>query len=384
MTSDALYRHSFEQSGVGMALLTANGRFEHVNSALCELLGYPGEALLERTFQDVTAVDDRYRSAIAFQDLLAGRDESFRMTQQCIHADGHAIWVDVTVSSIRDESAATEHILTQIIDVTTATEANARNRALAQHLQQLTDKLTGELAGAAAYMSSIMPHSMTGPVSISSCYLPARELGGDCFDYVWIDDDHLLFYLLDVSGHGLQPALLAVSIHNVLRSRSLPTETLLSPEQALETLNRLFRMDRQSDLYFTIWYGIFQNSTGTLRYSSAGAPPALLLTGTGTGKQVRPVELSTPCPPIGIIADTPFSESICTITESCQLLIFSDGVLELSIDGPPLRIGEFINQVAQLAAAPAWSLDQLVYRLQAITATGTFEDDCSLVLLTFE
>ena len=58
--------------------------------------------------------------------------------------------------------------------------------------------------------------------------------------------------------------------------------------------------------------------------------------------------------------------------------------MELGTEGPPLRLGEFINQVAQLAASPAWSLDQLVYQLQARTATGTFEDDCSLVLLTFE
>lgn len=382
--SDATYRHSFEQSGVGMALLTADGRFELVNSALCDLLGYPREALLEKTFQDVTAADDRHRSAIAFEDLWSGRDDSFRMTQQCLHSDGHAIWGDLTVTTVRDEWGATEHILAQIIDITALTEANARNRALAENLQQLTEKLTGELAGAAAYLSLIMPHAMTGPVSISSCYLPARELGGDCFDYVWIDDDHLLVYLLDVSGHGLQPALLAVSIHNMLRSRSLPTETLLSPEQTLETLNNLFRMDSQSDLYFTIWYGIFQNSTGTLRYSSAGAPPALLLTEIGTGKQVRPVTLATPCPPIGVIADTPFTEDICTIATGGQLLIFSDGALELGTEGPPLRLGELINQVAQLAASPAWSLDQLVYQLQARTATGTFEDDCSLVLLTFE
>lgn len=49
-----------------------------------------------------------------------------------------------------------------------------------------------------------------------------------------------------------------------------------------------------------------------------------------------------------------------------------------------MPIGEFINQVGQLAASPAWSLDQLVHQLQARTATGTLEDDCSLVLLTFE
>ena len=186
------------------------------------------------------------------------------MTKQCIHADGHRIWGDVTVSSVLDENDAVDRFLAQIIDITALTEANTRNRALAYHLQELTEKLSAELGSAAAYMSSIMPHSLTGNVSVASCYLPSRELGGDCFDYRWIDDDHLLVYLIDVSGHGLQPALLAVSIHNLLRSGTLSTHTLLSPKQTLTELNNLFRMDSQSNLYFTAWYGIFEHSTRTL------------------------------------------------------------------------------------------------------------------------
>jgi len=50
---------------------------------------------------------------------------------------------------------------------------------------------------------------------------PPRTVPEDCFDYYWIGDDHLLVYLIDVSGHGLEPALLSVSVHNMLRSGSL-------------------------------------------------------------------------------------------------------------------------------------------------------------------
>lgn len=379
--ADVRYRRAIAHSAAGMAMLTRDGKFEEVNDALCNLLGYPREVLLQKSFKDVTAAEYIDQSVANFEDLLAARQDSIRSTKQYIHADGHRIWGELTATAIPDEHGPTAHFLAQIIDITALTEANSRNRALAYHLQELTERLTAELSSAAAYMSSIMPHSLTGKVNVSSCYLPSRELGGDCFDYRWIDDDHLLVYLIDVSGHGLQPALLAVSIHNLLRSGSLTTETLLSPEQTLAALNNLFRMDRQSNLYFTAWFGIFQDSTRTLRYASAGAPPALALT-PGSGRPEKPTELSTPCPPVGILADTPFVENTYNVPEDCQLLIYSDGAFELTSDAPPMPIGDFTNLVSRVAASPRWSLDQLVHQLQEKTSTGTFEDDCSLILLT--
>lgn len=62
---------------------------------------------------------------------------------------------------------------------------------------------------AAEYVTSLLPGDLDGPVEVSRRDLPSRELGGDCFDYRWIDDDHLLVYLIGVSGHGIAPALLS-------------------------------------------------------------------------------------------------------------------------------------------------------------------------------
>ena len=62
---------------------------------------------------------------------------------------------------------------------------------------------------------------------------PPRTVPEDCFDYYWIGDDHLLVYLIDVSGHGLEPALLSVSLHNMLRSGSFTTQTLLAQQHIL-------------------------------------------------------------------------------------------------------------------------------------------------------
>ncbi|MFN7657465.1 MAG: response regulator, partial [Dolichospermum sp.] len=81
------------------------------------------------------------------------------------------------------------------------------NRDL-QHQKQV---LETELAEAADYVRSLLPLPLVGSVTIESLFVPSAQLGGDCFDYYWIDDEHLAIYLLDVSGHGVGSALLSVS-----------------------------------------------------------------------------------------------------------------------------------------------------------------------------
>ena len=130
------------------------------------------------------------------------------MTKQYIHADGHLIWGDLSVSCLRKPNGEVENFVSQIIDITAEVEAqrqlalrDEQNRLLAQRLQAQADHLTSELRSAAAYVASILPGDLEGPVQVSSRYLPSRELAGDCFDYRWVDDDHLIVYLIDVSGH---------------------------------------------------------------------------------------------------------------------------------------------------------------------------------------
>ncbi len=132
--------------------------------------------------------------------------------------------------------------------------------------------------------------------------MPSQELAGDSYDYRWIDDDHLIVYLIDVSGHGVEPAMVSVSVHNMLRSGTLDHGTLLDPDRTLSELNRLFQMDDHGGNYFTIWYGVYQASTRTLRYAGAGHPPALVLAPDGS-----PVtQLVSDAIPVGIQTEADF------------------------------------------------------------------------------
>ncbi len=376
--ADTLYRRSMDSSAVGMCLVAPDGAFVDVNPALCEYFGYDAATLKSKTWQELTAEEYLQADLDNVAGVLAGRIESYRMVKQYIHAAGHPIWGDLSVGCVRDEDGHVEILIAQVNDITAEVRAREelinseqRNRVLAQGLQS-------ELNNAAHYLKSSLPAGLAGPVSASSRYLPSRTVGGDCFDFAWADDDHLIVYLLDVSGHGVQSALIAVSIRNMLRYTAMPNRDLLRPDELLAALNEQFRMDRHDFNYFTIFYGVYQRSTGTLHYSGAGHPPALLVSG-GEITQLHSQSL-----PVGMFDDAGFSTTAVTVPPGSQLLLYSDGAYEFPLDdgGQWTREG-FVEAFARQARTPDWSLDQLLDSLRRHSATDSFEDDCSLVRLDF-
>ena len=107
--------------------------------------------------------------------------------------------------------------------------------------------LKNDIAQAAKYVVSLLPDKLKkGPIKADWRFIPSASLAGDTFGYHWLDDDHFAFFLLDVSGHGVGPALLSVSALNALRSQSLPATDFLKPDQVLASLNRAFQMEQQN------------------------------------------------------------------------------------------------------------------------------------------
>ena len=86
-----------------------------------------------------------------------------------------------------------------------------------------------------------------------------------------------------------------------------------------------------------------------------------------------------------MFADTAFTSGTYRVPLGCRILIYSDGAWELDLaDGQRLSFADFKTLTTRLAGSPTWSLDDLLDELRALTPTGVFEDDCSLIHLTFD
>lgn len=134
------FRSSFDSAPIGMAIVSLKGRFIDVNGALCEIVGHRRETVLGLSLQELTHEEDRDADAHLLRQVVDGRRRTLQRQQRFVHADGHLVWVDVSLSFVPGTSGAPDYLIAQIEDVT------ERRRTLDQ-LQRLADHdpLTGLL-----------------------------------------------------------------------------------------------------------------------------------------------------------------------------------------------------------------------------------------------
>lgn len=349
-------------------------RFVWVSPSAERLFGAPAEYWIGREVSEVIPPDGLEGFAERIAILEAGGSLMRRV--QLHSLDGTTHWVHMHSRPFYDSAGNVDGFTGSLRIIDDEVSAEQVAKALAQRLR-------AEIRSAADYVASTLPGALRGPVEISSRFLPALELGGDSFHYRWIDDDTLAFYLVDVSGHGVRPALQSMSVHNLIRLGSLPMSTLLRPERVLSRLNVLFRMDEQDGNYFTIWYGVYESSTRTLRYASAGHPPVIALA-KSADNDWQTTLLATDSLPIGLFDDSDFQAGTYTVPVGCRMVLFSDGAIELpTSDGTLWSLSDFNDLVRRLAATNQLSADNVVESLQKVTVDGVFDDDCSVITLDF-
>jgi len=253
-----------------------------------------------------------------------------------------------------------------------------RNEAFTA-LQASQQVLANDLATAAHYVRSLLPPpQQLGGVAADWRFIPSAELGGDAFGYHHLDDTHLAVYLLDVCGHGVGAALLSVSALNAIRSEALPQTDFHDPGSVLAALNKAFPMERQNDMFFTIWYGVYDTANRSLRWAGGGHPPAVLLPPGGGATTL----LESDGPLIGAVDGLEFGSSSVSVPPGAQLFVYSDGAFEISRpDGSMWAFDDFLKTLAAPPAAATNRMDALVSHVRQLSGRDDFNDDFSMVEL---
>ncbi|WP_024653512.1 PP2C family protein-serine/threonine phosphatase [Borrelia persica] len=231
-----------------------------------------------------------------------------------------------------------------------------------------------ELIEAGNYIENLLPKKVQNEFFHSNwIFVPSKRIGGDFFNYYFVDDDNLIIYLIDISGHGVGSALLSLNVSSVINSYVMNNNDI-RPSEVLNYINTYF-FKFKSDMLITLWYGVLNVKTRHLKFASAGAPPAVILS------EQDNIYLKTKGSILGVEEKYSCKEDECYLKKFSHLLLFSDGVYEVENNQDMIMS---IDDFYKILKANTYNLDNFVLdRLHNdmlnFSKYNAFRDDFSIL-----
>lgn len=187
--------------------------------------------------------------------------------------------------------------------------------------------LQNELSVANKMQQSILPTSFPqGPgFEIFGGMKPAREIGGDFFDVLSLDDGRIGLVVADVSDKGVPAALFMMSSRTLIKGAAIGH---LAPGKVLSEVNQLLQEENDAAMFVTVFYAVFDPRSGELTYANGGHNPPLVIHADGRSTALPP----TGGVALGVVPDFTYQESSVTLQSGDQVVFYTDGVTEAEND----------------------------------------------------
>lgn len=150
---------------------------------------------------------------------------------------------------------------------------------------------------------------------------PAKEVGGDFYDYFRIDEDHVAFVMADVSGKGIGAALFMTITKTIIKNY---LSALISPAEALTAANHEICENNEVGLFVTVWAGVYEISTERFTYTNAGHNPPILFRKGQDGEWLNKRHGFV----LGGIDNTQYKETTMQLNSGDELFLYTDGVTD--------------------------------------------------------
>ncbi len=322
--------------------------------------------------------------------LLTSRSEKGEVAEGLEKGADDFLVKPVSALELRARIRAGERILAM------EREMQKKNRMIADALDRIStlyDAIEGDLIEASNLQKSLLRERERnfGGSRVSLMWHPSGHVGGDLVGFFEIAPERFGIYALDVSGHGVASALMTARIAGYLSGHS-PDQNLAlshapdgttaprSPAEAVMQINRLIMEEMETELYFTMILGHFDNRTGKARLVQCGHPPALVQKADGGVAFHGDGGL-----PVGLIADAQWEDIEVQLQPGDRLLLYSDGITECGLeDGSMLGehgLAALMRRNARLRGQAL--LDTLMWDLVAGAEAETLDDDVSALLIEY-
>ncbi len=353
---------------IRLLLKGANHEAETVDSPRAAL------SAVERHAFDLILVDMNYS-----RDTTSG-DEGLALLDELLAREGMPPVIVMTAWSSVD--LAVEAMRRGAADFIQKPWDNARLLATIEkqaHRSKTRQSAKSELEIARHVQQRLLPqHGQTlRTVTYGGRCLPAREVGGDYFDFLDLGPGRLGVLLADVSGKGVAGALLTANLQASFRSQL--ELGVRHPKALLASVNKLFHESTPAEYFATAFFGEYRDHSQELRYINCGHPSAILARADGTVEHLESTAL-----PLGVFGSWKCTEKSVPLQPGDLVLVFSDGVLEAGVEHGE-EFGEERLLETLRSAAPRSSVEELLdHVVDAVLrfSPGAQSDDVTLVALS--
>jgi sigma-B regulation protein RsbU (phosphoserine phosphatase) len=268
--------------------------------------------------------------------------------------------------------------------------ANTQLEATNAQLARAHDHMRHDMIAAAKIQGAFLPRSplRIPGMNFAWVFRPCEELAGDSLNICPLDADHVGVYILDVSGHGVAAALLAVTVTYALSAGGHPgsllvrnvegarDQRIVSPAEVAELLNQRFPCDPVTGQFFTIAYGVVNVKTRELCYVSAGHPPGIYLAGNAP-----PTFLAGAGLPVGLGGG--WEQHVVRLNPGDRLYLYTDGVTDaVAADGRVFGSERLFQAVEGGRGVPLQnSISLLLDELYRWSGAAPLRDDVSVLAM---
>jgi phosphoserine phosphatase RsbU/P len=204
--------------------------------------------------------------------------------------------------------------------------------SLKDHIRKLTEttvakqRMESELSIAHEIQMSLLPKLFPAfpdraEFDIYACIEPAKEVGGDFYDFFFVDDRHICLVMADVSGKGVPASLFMAVTKTLIKAK---TDAGSTPGEVLTMVNRDLSEGGDTDMFVTVFFAVLDVLTGKVQYANGGHNPPLII---GPGNNIRLVE-KTGNLVVGMMDGMEYVTKEFDLLPGDMLLMFTDGVTE--------------------------------------------------------
>jgi sigma-B regulation protein RsbU (phosphoserine phosphatase) len=236
--------------------------------------------------------------------------------------------------------------------------ASLEKKRLRDDIVRHLDQIENELKAAREIQLSMVPLDFQSPtaarpVEIFATLEPARDIGGDLYDFFWGEDGRLYFVVADVSGKGAPAALFMARIKTMTRMVAMlyrePSGAAVEPGRICAKINEDVCIDNRQDMFVTVFFGILDPGTRVLTYCNAGHNTPYIIGMNGAMPLAGAHGI-----PMGILGDYAYETETCTLAGGDCIFAYTDGVTEaMDADASFFSDKRLERVLVGLAGAPA-------------------------------